>query len=84
VPRRTPGAKIFTRDALSFLLGWGLIIYQGTIADPFNWTVFAGGLVVVLAPGAAAAWATRQAQSWTHTVPPSSDSPQEVASGPSP
>jgi hypothetical protein len=74
VRRRTPGARAFTRDSFSFLFGWGLTIYQGTIADPFNWAVFVGGLVVVLVPGTAAAWATRQVASWSTTGPPSSDS----------
>lgn len=72
--RRNPTRRVISRDTVSYLLGWGLTIYQGTVADPFRWGVFVGGLVVVLAPGAAAAWAIRQAASWSTTGQPSSDS----------
>lgn len=71
---------MFSRDTFSFLAGWGLIIYQGTIADPFNPTVFAGGIVIALVPGALAAWAIRMGGS-TFTEPPSSASAPEPSSG---
>lgn len=79
--RRSPGARVFTRDTFSFLGGWGLIIYQGTVADPFNWAVFAGGIVIVMVPGAAAAWAMRTV-GVTPTASPSSGSLQEASSEP--
>lgn len=77
VARPNPTRRVISRDTVSFLLGWGLTIYQGTVAEPFRWGVFVGGLVVVLAPGAAAAWAIRQASSWSTTGPLSSDSQQD-------
>lgn len=73
---------MFSRDTISFIGGWFLIIWQGTIADPFIPTVFAGGIVIALVPGALAAWAIRMGGS-AFTEPPSSASAPEPSSEPS-
>jgi len=72
-------ARILSRDTLSFLLGWYLIIYQAQFAPVFNTVVFAGGLVIVGVPGAAAAWTGRLGG--TPTGPPPSASPPDPSSG---
>lgn len=78
--RRGPGRKVVSRDTFSFAAGWFLIIYQGTVANPFNPTVFMGGIVIALVPGALAAWAMRTVG--TSTGPPSSASQPEAPSEP--
>lgn len=49
--RRTRRRTI-SRDALSFVMGWGLMIYEAVWASPFNTTVFLGGMVIAGIPGA--------------------------------
>ena len=76
-------ARILSRDTVSFLLGWYLIIYQAQFAPVFNMVVFAGGLVIVGVPGAAAAW-TGRLGGGTPTGPPPSDSAPAPSSEASP
>lgn len=59
--RGRPGRVTVSRDTLSFLGGWGLMIYEAVMAVPFNTTVFLGGMVIAGVPGAIQAfalWAT--------------------------
>jgi hypothetical protein len=75
-----PGGRALSRDTLSFLGGWGLMIYEAVKASPFNTTVFLGGMVIAGIPGAAqvlALWFTAR------TGGPPSDSPLPVPSSPS-
>lgn len=74
--RRGPGRAVISRDTLSFLGGWYLIIYQAQFAATFNQSVFIGGILIACVPGGLAAWATRTSP----TGPPSSDSPPAVSS----
>lgn len=78
--RRAPTRKVLSQDSFSFAAGWFLIIYQGTVADPFNATVFAGGIVIALVPGALAAWAMRTIGAPSPIEPPSSDSQPSLPS----
>jgi hypothetical protein len=73
---------VLSRDTFSFVAGWFLIIWQGTVADPFIPTVFAGGIVIALVPGALAAWAIRAAGP-VPIEPPSSASAARPSSEPS-
>lgn len=52
-----PTKRVVSRDTLSFLGGWGLMIYEAVRADPFNQTVFLAGMVIAIIPGAAQAFA---------------------------
>lgn len=79
--RRGPGRKVLSRDTFSFVAGWFLIIYQGTIAEPFNPTVFVGGITIALVPGTLAAWAMRMGGA-APIEPPSSGSQQPAPSEP--
>ena len=76
-----PTRRAVSRDTLSFAGGWGLMIYEAIAAQPFNTTVFLGGMVIAGIPGAVQAFAL-----WAsaRTVLPPSDSPASVSSGPSP
>lgn len=80
--RRGPDRRVLSRDSFSFIAGWFLIIWQGTVADPFNPTVFTGGIVIALVPGALAAWAMRVSGS-TPIEPPSSEPAPAPSSEPS-
>lgn len=73
-------ARVLSRDTLSLLGGWYLIIYQAQFAPVFNLSVFLGGLVIVGVPGAAAAW-TGRINGGTPTGPPPSESPPGQSSG---
>jgi hypothetical protein len=47
-----PTRRVLSRDTVSFLGGWGLMIYEALAAQPFNTTVFLGGMVIAGIPGA--------------------------------
>lgn len=74
---RTPGRFIISRDVLSFMGGWYLLIYQAQFASQFNLAVFIGGMVIVGVPGAAQAFTL-----WTSSRIESSseDSPEQASS----
>jgi len=80
--RRGPSRKVLSRDTFSFLAGWFLILWQGTVADPFIPMVFSGGIVIALVPGALAAWAMRATGQDSPTESPSSLSAPGVSSAP--
>jgi hypothetical protein len=61
---------VVSRDTLSFLGGWYLIIYQAQFAAQFNLSVFLGGMVITGVPGVLAAWSAR----WVPIDVPSSGS----------
>lgn len=72
--QRTRWAGIFSRDTITYVGGWYLIIYQAQFAPTFNSTAFVAGVLIALVPGTLAAWALRQAALLTPTDPPSSGS----------
>lgn len=72
-----PTRKGLSRDTLSFIGGWGLMIYEAVRASPFNTTVFLGGMVIAGIPGAIQAftlWASAR------MVSPPSEPPQPAPS----
>lgn len=75
---RRPRARVVSRDGLSFVGGWYLMIYQSQFATTFNLTVFLGGMVIAGIPGTAQAFSL-----WlsARTPPPSSPSPESASSG---
>lgn len=75
-----PTGRVVSRDTLSFLGGWGLMIYEAVAAQPFNTTVFLGGMVIAGVPGALQAWALITS---ARTPLPSSESPESPSSQPS-
>ncbi len=72
-----PTRKVVSRDTLSFLGGWGLMVYEAIAAEPFNTTVFLGGMVIAGVPGALQAWALLSS---ARTPQESSDSPESPSS----
>jgi len=76
---RPPG-KVVSRDTLSFLGGWYMMIYQAQFATHFNLSVFLGGLAISGIPGGFQAFSL-----WLNarTPPSSPDSPAPASSGPS-
>lgn len=74
---------MISRDSISFVGGWYLIIYQAQFAAEFNLSVFIGGMVIAGVPGILAAWKLAQPALQSPTDPPSSDSRPEAVSGPS-
>lgn len=75
-----PTRRTLSRDTLSFLGGWGLMIYEAVAAQPFNATVFIGGMVIAGIPGAVQAFTLFMS---ARTVLPPSESPAPASSGPS-
>lgn len=52
---RSPGTRTISRDTITFVGGWALIIYEALRPEStFNPIVFIGGMVIVGVPGAAA------------------------------
>jgi hypothetical protein len=83
VSTRRTGAltgRTISRDTLSFLGGWGLMIYEAVRAQPFNTTVFLGGMVIAGIPGAVQAFTLFMS---ARTVLPPSESPEPASPGPS-
>lgn len=74
--RSAPRTRVISRDTLTWLVGIGLMVYQGVWADPFNTTVFIGGMVVSGVPGALQGWALITGR----TALPSSPSPEPPSS----
>jgi hypothetical protein len=74
--RPLPGRLTVSRDSLSFLGGWYLIIFQAQFAHTFNLAVFLGGMTLAGVPGALA---VLSAWSGTRMAGSSSDSPQEAS-----
>lgn len=56
------------------------MIYEAVAAQPFNTTVFLGGMVIAGVPGALQAWALITT---ARTPSPSSESPESPSSQPS-
>jgi hypothetical protein len=79
--RPRPSRFAISRDTLSFLGGWYLIIYQAQFAQDFNLSVFLGGMVIAGVPGVLQVFAARSG------VPPtggsSSSSAPPASPGPS-
>lgn len=76
-------ARAVSRDSISFVGGWYLIIYQAQFAATFNLSVFIGGMVIAGVPGILAAWKLAQPELQRPITPSSSGSPSEAASPPS-
>jgi hypothetical protein len=57
--RPRPSRFAISRDTLSFLGGWYLIIYQAQFAPVFNLYAFLGGMVAAGVPGALQVLAVR-------------------------
>lgn len=68
-----------SRDTLSFVGGWYLMIYQAQFAETFNLPVFLGGMVISGIPGALQALALLSGRT-AEQLPPS---PEPVSSAPS-
>jgi hypothetical protein len=79
--RPSPSRFAISRDTLSFLGGWYLIIYQAQFAPVFNLSVFLGGMVISGVPGVLQAWNARVGGG-ASTGPPSSPSVPGASPGP--
>jgi hypothetical protein len=78
--RRRPGNLTVSRDTLSFIGGWYLMIFQAQFAAEFNLAVFLGGMVISGIPGALQAASLLTGR----TPEPSQRSPEAASSEASP
>jgi len=72
-----PAGRVLSRDSISFLGGWALVIHQAAAVAPpdFNLAVFLGGLALIGVPGAGAILAARSGA--LTSEPPSSPAAAE-------
>lgn len=77
LPARRIRVRVVSRDTLSFIGGWYLMIFQAQFAEQFNWIAFMGGMVISGVPGALQALTL-----FTGRTPGLSPQPAQPASSP--
>ena len=76
--RRRVRGRVVSRDTVSLVGGWYLMIYQGQFAQHFNLSVFIGGMVAAGIPGALQAYGLWFGARTPSEPPPS---PEPASSG---